>query len=77
VVRRKEGSDKIVIEPLEGSLDRDGLGETAFARTKTSPRPRPGHRIDIDIDDADSLSDFLLTISRLVRERRKITIIIE
>ncbi len=73
MVRGLDDPDKIVTEPLEPIVEDD----PACARTKTAPRPRPGHRIEIDIDDADSLSDFLLTISKLVREKRKITIVVE
>jgi len=46
-------------------------------RTKTAPQPKTGHRIEIDLDDPDSLSDFLLQVSKLIREKRRVVIIIE
>ena len=46
-------------------------------RTKTAEQPRVGRKLTIDLDDAEGLAAFLIEISQLVREHRRLTIIIE
>lgn len=52
-------------------------GRPSLSRTKTAERPKSGRKITIDLDDPDALADFLLEISRLVRERKRISVTIE
>lgn len=47
------------------------------SRTKTAERPKSGRKITLDLEDPDALADFLLEISRLVRERKRISVTIE
>lgn len=65
--------DVIVADP-PGDDDETG---PASSRTKTAERPKSGRKITLDLEDSDALADFLLEISRLVRERKRISVTIE
>lgn len=49
----------------------------ARSRTRTAELPKSGRKITIDLDDADSLSDFLIEIARLVKEKKRIVVTVE
>lgn len=66
------GPDVIVTDPPDEDDD-----EPVMSRTKTAERPKSGRKITIDLEDSDALADFLAEISRLVRERKRISITIE
>lgn len=63
-IRRDEGS-----EFLESALG---------GRTPTKPMPRlMGGTIEVDFADADAAAEFLEMVARLLRDKRKIRIMVE
>lgn len=64
-------------EPDAIVADPPPVEEPSSSRTKTAERPQPGRKITLDLEDPDALADFLIEVSRLVRERKRISVTIE
>lgn len=67
--------DAEMIDPTAETPDHESI---AIDRAPTKPMlPVKGARVEIDLEDADSAAAFLEMVARIIRERRRVTIVVE
>lgn len=64
-------------EPDAIVADLPPVEEPPSSRTKTAELPKSGRKVTIDLDDPEALANFLLEISQLIRERKRISVTVE